>query len=494
VPITRVEVEACLAVAADLDPHGDLPDPIQWLDLTSQPEHVVDTVWRRFSEGQTPGNVQVFEWPKDRHGWRPMATMDPFDQIAYRALVGRNVKPIAASVDTSVVLSSRLVASPPRWRVEPHHVPVGQRRERGLQLFEQHGVLATLDIRDYYPSVGREGLEVVLGRLELASDSFEALLEWLDLLHTTSTVSGLPIGPGGSEILGNALLRPGDAALAAGGLPFLRYMDDTWVFLRGGDQFPDVFAAYQEAVSAEPLGFVCHPVKCKVLDPFAARETIQRSAIQYAQASFTDPDQDDHDTALELFEFAMASPDQRAPEFRAALGKLTAPKAPEVFRHLVDDPTLLALAPGHWCRFVRSLLGDRRAAKATDAPDWLIEQATRELSTHDAWTAAVLLHAAASVLRPSKEDGDALFAAARAAEGWAEPVQAGAAYLWGRTQAYKPDTAVEATEAAPTFASKRGYAVTLDSRRDNKKMPTWVDGIRRSDPDLTATAKWLLAA
>lgn len=64
----------------------------------------------------------------------------------------------------------------------------------------------------------------------------------------------------------------------------------------------------------------------------------------------------------------------------------------------------------------------------------------------------------------------------------------------GAEQAFKPSVAVEVTEAAGTFAAKRGYAVTLDGRRGNAKMPTWAGGVRASHPDLDATAEWLLAA
>ena len=97
----------------DIDTDGDLPDPIQWRDLKFQPDCVAATVRRRFWEGRTPGDVQVFNWPKDRHGWRPMATMDPFDQVAYRGLVGRNVN--QSPLPLTRRLSSR-AGSPPHRR------------------------------------------------------------------------------------------------------------------------------------------------------------------------------------------------------------------------------------------------------------------------------------------------------------------------------------------------------------------------------------------
>lgn len=158
-----------------------------------------------------------------------------------------------------------------------------------MELLEAHGVLGTIDIEEYYPSVGRSGLET-LCRFSVPSSSFERLLVWLDALHAGSAVKGLPIGPGGSEILGTALLAPGDDLLARIGLPFLRYMDDTWVFLQGEKQFPPMLEAYQHAVFDGALRFTCHPAKCKPLQGEAAREAISTSVLDYAVATLTTPD------------------------------------------------------------------------------------------------------------------------------------------------------------------------------------------------------------
>ena len=353
-------------------------------------------------------------------------------------------------------------------------------------------MLATLDIEEYYPSVGRSALET-LCRFPVPRPSFERLLSWLDALHAGSAVKGLPIGPGGSEILGTALLAPGDDLLTRIGLPFLRYMDDTWVFLRREKQFPPMLEAYQHAVSDGALHFTCHPTKCKALKGEAAKEEISRSLLDYARGSFDDPRSDSQEVAMELFEYAMEDPDRRRLELRAALGRIQSHKAQEAFDCLVADPSLLALAPSQFRKFLRPLLADGKAARKTGARDWVIEQVTRPLLPETAYQAAVLAQAGASVLKPSKDEAGPLLDAARAAQRSAVPVQVAVAHLWSRTDGYRPHVAVEATER-PTTATRRGFAVTLNARRgNNRKMKTWAEAIRNADSDLDATAEWLLA-
>lgn len=482
-------------MACAIDRKGDLPDPIGFADLAAQPDTVAALIEDRLRAGRTPLDAQVFRWPKSRKANRPMAVVDPLDRVAYRALVGRHVEAIAATTDRSVVLSSRLAKLPPAWRVEPYGGAIQERRKLALELFAAHGVLATLDIQEYFPSVTRTALETVFGDLGLDAASFEVLLGWLDDLHASSAVPGLPIGLGGSEILGNGLLVSGDRTLADLGTPFLRYMDDTWLFLSSEAAFGPALAAYAATVSSVELGLTCHPDKCKALDPFTAMQTIQRSGIEYAHMQFADPDVDDEEAALMLFYDAMWDPDANAPEMRVALGRMRPKSARMAFESLVKEPSLIALAPAHWRTFLRALLNDRQASKDLHAPDWVLEQVTGPVTADNAYVIAVLLQAAAATrFKPDKAEGARLLDAARRAETVSQPVQGGAVHLWGQSHAFKPNVAVEATEAADAFAAKRSYAVALDSRRSNPKMPTWVEGVRAAHTDLAATADWLLAA
>lgn len=48
--------------------------------------------------------------------------------------------------------------------------------------------------------------------------------------HTWQSIQGLPIGPEVSPAVANAFLLPVDERLSVMGLPYLRWMDDLWIF------------------------------------------------------------------------------------------------------------------------------------------------------------------------------------------------------------------------------------------------------------------------
>lgn len=493
--ISTTEAKACLDAAAAGQHDIDLPDPIAWADLVAAGDTMAATVRRRLADGTSPGPVQILRWPKNRTGgWRQMATMDPFDLVTYRALVGRHALGLDGAVDRSSVLSSRLAAPPPGWRVESHKVPVGKRRGRGMKLLEASGVLGTLDIWDFYAQVTAPALETL--RPAAGSDlDFNVLLGWLAALHDGSEVTGLPIGPGGSELLGTALLAPGDAVIAATGFPYLRYMDDTWVFMSDEAAFAPVLYDYAAAVGTPALGLTCHPTKCRTLVGDAARDEIRSSVLQYADVRYGEPGADRHDIAMDLFRYAIDDPDAREPELRAALGRIDPGRAVEVFDRLVAEVSLLALAPTQWRRFLTVLLGNKKVCRHTDAREWLLEQVTRPVTNDSAYQATLLVQAAGQGgVKPAKSAASGLLDAAVAAQATAPTVQAGVAHLWSRSDGYNPRQAVDAVEAAPTTATRRGFAITLDARRTSRGMAAWIDGVRNADPDLQATADWLAAA
>lgn len=490
-PLTRGEIKACLTVAADVATRAELADVAGWKDLTSQPDRTADAIGARLAAGATPGDVQVFPWPKDRKGYRAMAWLDPLDQVTNRALIGRLLLPIEASLDRSSVLGTPIATRPPGWRFGAYQAAIEARRRRGRELIVGRRVMGQIDITDFFDSIRRPALEAVLGRLPLAPHNFTAVLDWLDHLHARSDVTGLPIGCDGSQVLANGLLVPADDLFAELRVPFLRYVDDTWCFLDSDATFETVVEAYTGVV--HQLGLRVHPDKTKPLDLFEALEAIERSAIAYAEAQMADPGCDHLTTALELFSFAMEDPDERRSELRKALVTLKEHRATEAFAALESDVSLIALAPGQWRGYLRAILSDRKTARATNAGDWLLSTVVAPADDAMAYVNVVLLQAA-KVLKPSKTEGRQVLEAALRCDGWAEPVQVGGAYLWGQSQAYRPNTAVELVEVQPTYSTKRAFALTLDCRRGDPNFATYLDGIRHADPELDPTVAWLEAA
>jgi hypothetical protein len=97
--LTKSEIFAVLEVGGSLAGKSELPDPFAWADLRALPVASTRVIQARLRDGRTPSRGQVFPWPKEKGGSRPMAWLDPFDQMIYRGTVGRLESPAMASID-----------------------------------------------------------------------------------------------------------------------------------------------------------------------------------------------------------------------------------------------------------------------------------------------------------------------------------------------------------------------------------------------------------
>ena len=92
-------------------------------------------------------------------------------------------------------------------------------------------------------------------------------MHFLRLLRDTPGVpAGLPIGPEASALLGTLVLRPLDLLLSRLGLPFVRYVDDIFVFCGSEAEFWRVSEALSHQLSyfGQDLNWAkneCHPCR-----------------------------------------------------------------------------------------------------------------------------------------------------------------------------------------------------------------------------------------
>jgi hypothetical protein len=245
-PITRAELTASIEVGGRRAAISELPDPLAWEDLVFAADAAAVAITRRVEDGRSPARAQLFPLPKDSGGFRPMAWLDPLDLAAYHAVVGRFVEPIESRIDRTRVLSARPERKQRSWTLEPFPPAIRERRERARALIDSQprGALGLFDIRDYFPSVTTALLAKVLGALPIPESSVRFLLQWLQHLHDYSGVHGLPIGPDASSVIGNVLLSSADECIAEYHTDFMRYMDDTWVFLEDPRSFVSLRAKY----------------------------------------------------------------------------------------------------------------------------------------------------------------------------------------------------------------------------------------------------------
>lgn len=488
--LTSGEIRAAINVGASLAGDVELADPVAWVDLAAAPAATADVVRSRLDSGRTPHRGQVFRWPKEAGGYRPMAWLDPLDQLVYRATVGRLVQPVAASVDRESVLSARVVASPPRWRLEAWGKPIGERRRRGRDLIAAHPILGLMDVKDFFPSVRRKALEDTIGTLPIHGPTFEFVLDWLDELHEVSGIKGLPTGHQPSQVMANGLLAPCDDLLSSLGVPFMRYVDDTWFFV----EHPDEFFAIQEAYGRQlsELGLRLHPTKTTWLAGADARNEIERFAIEYLEDALGESGPVALAAGLDLFEYALEEPVERKSELRRSLRALAGHRHARPVEALRADRDLLRVAPRHWAKYLGSMMANRPSRRVV-GDDWLIDQVTREVTKDDSYSNLIYLQVASKV-NLSRGLGRKVFDLATNEGGWSSPVRVWAAHLWGRSDAYNPNNAVEQVEERGDYSTKRAFALTLDAKRSDPKMDRWLRRIRLANDELEPTASWLQAA
>lgn len=486
--LTTSEIRGSIATGGELASLGSLPDPRDWCDLVAEKEAAVEVVRRRIVDQRTPLVAQVVRWPKETGDWRPMVWLDPLDQVVFRGVVGRLVPGIQRRLNKDVVLSSLLEESPPRWRLMHWGAQTAERRRKGLELLTQRPVLGLIDIKRFYPSVTLETLDRVLGKFPVDSKSLDFILAWLRQLDVTYGAPGLPTGHDPSRMLADGLLVGCDNTLESLGVPFLRYVDDTWFFIRDVAEFDPVVTQYRQSLASIDLEI--QPGKTKPLVGLEAMNEVQNFAIAYLGAELTSRGPEGLAASLELFEYAVHDLPARTLELRRSIRALQQHLNLAPLELLRSNLDLLRYAPDHWTRYLRTLATRKDMRRKMDE-DWMIEQVERHWEQKmEVYKSIVFLRAMANV-KLTPERGQAIGNLISSPEGWLSPVRVWSAHVWGASDAYSPDQAVELLEASGDYSTKRGLALTFDSRRDHNKKRVWFDRMRRVDPELEPTVRWL---
>lgn len=484
---TASEIRGSILTGSELVPYSSLPDPYNWCDLLEQKNSATKLVQHRISNGLTPRAAQVIKWPKESGGWRPMVWFDPLDQVVFRGVVGRLIPGIRRHIGDNV-LSSRLAHDPPKWRLEKWGAQTQERTQRGLELLNNRPVLGIIDIKNFFPSIELDVLERILGGMSLEPRGFTFLLDWLRGLETAYSAPGLPTGHDPSRMLADGLLVGCDAALEEMGVPFLRYVDDTWCFVRSDDEFDAVVTRYVESLSS--IGLEIHPEKTRFLVGDEAANEIQNFAIAYLDDDLREPGDEGLAASLGLFEFALEELPERKSELRRALTAFKIHKTLQPLKELQENLELLRYAPDHWARYLRVLGSQKDTRRALDG-DWMVEQVLSHASKKDETYKSLVFLRALEKLHLGPELGDQIGGLVTKTEGWLAPVRVWSAHVWGSSQAFRPPLAIEYLEASGDYPTKRSLAMTFDSRRTHKKQAAWLERIRRLDSELEPTVRWL---
>ena len=176
--------------------------------------------------------IHAMEMPKQSYGHRPCAHLELMDSLRYLALailVAEKLERARIPAAAQKVFSWRFAPSGGQLFDDAHGYP--SFRDRILEKLDpaERCVLVSADIADFYPSIDQTRLLETLRRIGVE----HWLLATLDDLFARWRPvweRGLLVGGHGSRILAEAALLEVDRGLEAGGIDFIRYVDDYRMF------------------------------------------------------------------------------------------------------------------------------------------------------------------------------------------------------------------------------------------------------------------------
>jgi hypothetical protein len=157
-----------------------------------------------------------------------MALLSERDAATWHHLVERIASALEPRLDRRV-LANRTRVRTEAWRLEPAGTALRRARSLSGDLARSGPIVLRTDVSAFYPSVTPSVLARSLVRFGVEPSDVRLAADMLDGWGSEG-YPGLPIGPPGSAVLANAVLRPVDLALD--GSPWLRWVDDYLIATR----------------------------------------------------------------------------------------------------------------------------------------------------------------------------------------------------------------------------------------------------------------------
>jgi hypothetical protein len=205
-----------------------------------------------------------------------MARLSEPDAGRWHALAGR----VAVLVERALpptVLANRAVSGGRGWSLEP--VGPALRRARHLaRRMASASLVVRTDVAAFYPSVTPSTANRAL--LDVGAEGADARLAAAMLEGWGSDgYPGLPIGPAGSAVLANAVLRPVDRAVASS--PWLRWVDDYLIAVPSRSGVEEILERLDE--SLDGLGLWRSVPKTVTAAPLAGPSWLGRASLAPAR-------------------------------------------------------------------------------------------------------------------------------------------------------------------------------------------------------------------
>ncbi len=406
-----------------------------------------------------------------------------------RVLVGRCVAALTRRLAGSDVYSYPIARAGQGWTYVEHRKAARVRRAKGRELLAVDACVGvgTMDVASYYGSVDIDTLATQLVRAP--TRALDALVRMLTALPVLGGVKGLPIGFEGSGILGNAYLLPADSVFDSRRVGFVRWTDDSWLFLRDEVDWEPALAEYRDRLAE--LHLVVNEAKCGFHSKGGGfpEDVVANSTIDSITASAVGPVDPDEARELLLWELDVDDDLRDDTVISFAMSCLRSSMPGDVPELVMEHPELWRLAPKATGDLLVGAANDSVVRRKID-PEWLAASASAE--DGDRGALAGRLHAArvASQLHLGRKVGATFYGLATSNDMSHVPLRAMAAKAWASSEHWNPSRAVDAALDAGHLTLRRSFVGGFKHRADHKKKAAHWKRLHREDPDLSPTLGW----
>lgn len=307
---------------------------------------------------------------------------------------------------------------------------------------------------------------------------------------------GLPVGQDASRLLANYVLVPTDDALDAFRCAWLRYQDDTWVFVRSEEEAYSARAEYEYALSG--LRLSVNESKWEVTAGDQAERRVQRALGGYGDV-FDDFDAPSNLVELDesdpraMFDYAREAPYRRHRAMRRSLTLLGEADDPYPLTRMTEDSDVIGSAPEHSRRYLRQVGSGSRHRRGHVDLDWLVEIAeTPRLEHHDA-ERLVALDVLSHGRRPSQRHAQVIGQLATH-QAFPAVVRVAAIHASMNCEGFKSRHADAAMlDDTQELSVRRAAMATLRCFCDERRVEVAIQKAVACNSQLEPTARWLHA-
>lgn len=494
-PWTPNDVIAVTRPIARESRYRSIPDLIGYQDLLNAPESTAQVLEDRRTAGLVPAPVERLLIPKPgTDERRAIAILDPFDDVQYRALVGRVVVAIelACARLGNTILKGRLKTLPPGWTTKGFVYSRSLRSERALDFIDSgefHG-LALADARHCYQHINTDILSARLDAEGAGSNDIADLATWLQGASTHWNIEGLPAGLEASVPLANVVLLPVDRELARLGFEHERWVDDTWGFLTRSHSwrgfrvtYKDQMERVEQAVNYDKLKFLRSRDRARhsVSDPELDRlsDKVRRGDEARALTG-----------ARILFHKEIARDEPNPSRVRYCLGRMGRAGCREGVDALMSNPDLMGVAPKAFGDYLGNILRQNREVDL----DWLHQEATQAPHPLSQATQVHLVRACRSA-RPQwgRTHGEAFESLALDGDlSEVVPLRCFAADAWAGSKGWKATNALDAAQDIGHPQLRR--ALVVSTRSDRSRKANRAREQLKAEPECRPAIEWLRKA